>query len=274
MSVEHPLIGITTDLNDGTERDAFRPGIPLLVLRKHYTDAVAGGGGAPVVIPVLQEEPRLRAIVDRLDGLVFSGGADHDSQLYGEEPHPKLGRLNPRRAAFEVLLARIALEKKDLPVLAVCGGMQLLNVVSGGTLFQDLESQHGGDVSHAQNAPYDYPTHTISVKGRTRLHGILHESKIRVNSFHHQAVKKLAQRFSATATSPDGLVEAYEDPKVPFLLGVQWHPEAMWDQGPHGKLFSALVEAARSQTEERARRASAAAVAKPASLRPPSPKKV
>ena len=152
-----------------------------------------------------------------------------------------MGTIDPKRDDSELKITREAL-RRGKPVLAICRGHQVLNVAAGGTLIQDTTSQVEGALKHRQNAPTYYPSHTVTVKEGTRLHGIFGKGELGVNTFHHQAVKDLGEGLVATAWAPDGVIEAMESPGEAFVLGVQWHPERMID-GEMLKIFQAFVEA-------------------------------
>ncbi len=233
-----PLIGITS----GTE-----PVLPgFYILRHDYVRAVELAGGVPVVLAPAGAALH-PALLSRLDGLVLTGGIDVTPRLYGEEAHATVTDTSAERDEFEVRLVLEALAR-DLPLLAICRGMQLLNVALGGTLVQDIRTESGSAVRHDDfRRPRTDLAHSVSVKNGSRLHTLLGADEIEVNSLHHQAIARLAAPLVATATAPDGLVEAVELPARRFVLGVQWHPEAWWSEKPVGRfapLFRALAAAA------------------------------
>ena len=197
------------------------------------------------------------AIVDRLDGLLLSGGSDLDPSYYGEEPVPELGVTIPERDAFEMVLLRHALER-EIPVLGICRGLQIMNVVLGGTLYQDLPSQFitDGLIAHRQQSPKWQWTHQVEVSDRSKIATIMETSDLRVNSYHHQAIKDLAGDLVAVAHASDGVIEAVEssDLSKRWLIGVQWHAEAMrYIESPeHRNLFKAHVAAAEQYALSRA----------------------
>jgi putative glutamine amidotransferase len=230
-----PRIGLTADAGDDGAR---------YELKASYVEAVLAAGGLPVLLP---HAPRLApAYLALLDGLVVTGGAfDVPPELYGEERRKECGPLRPERTAFEKELLEAALSAR-LPVLGVCGGMQLLNVVRGGTLYQDLAAD-AGLAGHEQPAPKDAPSHVAAVVPGTRLAGLVGAEPVPVNSTHHQAVKAPGAGVTVSARAPDGVVEAIEFPDLPFAIGVQWHPEAVARHDPrHLAIYRGLVEAARS----------------------------
>jgi putative glutamine amidotransferase len=182
-----------------------------------------------------------------LDGLVVTGGAfDVDPSLYGEARRPACGQTKPERTAFELEVLRAALAA-GLPVLGVCGGMQLLAVARGGTLWQDLGADLGL-AGHEQPAPKDVPSHQAAIVPGTRLAALVGEGSLAVNSTHHQAVRDPGAGVVVSARAPDGVVEGIEVPDLPFAVGVQWHPEAALRHDPrHARLYGGLVEAARGR---------------------------
>lgn len=230
-----PLIGITS----GTE-----PVLPgFYILRHDYVRSVELAGGVPVVLAPAGAALH-PALLSKLDGLVLTGGIDVTPRLYGEEARPTVTDTSAERDEFEVKLVLEALAH-DVPILAICRGMQLLNVAVGGTLVQDIRTEVGSTVRHDDFArPRTDLAHAVSVVPGTRLHEILGRDAVEVNSLHHQAVARLASPLVVAAFAPDGLVEAVELPARRFVLGVQWHPEAFWKTPDRfGPLFAALVAA-------------------------------
>jgi len=209
-----PVIGITCSQDLAEDRT---------YLTETYLRAVEAAGGLAVLLPPL--EGCAHRYCRLVDGLVLSGGVDLDPFWFGEEPLPGMGKICPARDAMEVALVREALAH-DKPLLAICRGMQVLNVAAGGSIYQDLRGQVPNLLKHMQEAPRWYPTHGTDVLAGSRLAGAL-GSGTRVNSFHHQAVKVIAPGFRATAWAPDGVVEAIESEGHRFVMGVQWHPEDM-----------------------------------------------
>ena len=183
--------------------------------------------------------------LDRVDGLLLTGGADVDPRLYGAERHRTVERVVPERDAFEIALVREAL-RRDLPLLAICRGQQVLNVASGGTLVQDIPSQIPGSGAHDPDVERWETAHEVEILPETRLREILGAERVAVNSFHHQSVERLGEGLILSARSPDGVVEGIEArDRRRFALGVQWHPESFWDHPPgFDRLFQALVRTA------------------------------
>ena len=243
-----PLIGIPTQTLQAI--DGIPEGLPhSWVMNARYNAAVADAGGLPVMLPLLEEDPAtLRALYDRLDGLVLAGGVDLDPQSFGEAPHPALGRTDPARDAVELTLARWAIAERK-PVLGLCRGHQVLNVALGGTLWQDIAAQVPGALKHdyfpTAGFARDYLAHEVTPVPGSRLAEAFGAAPVAVNSMHHQAVKRLAGPLLASAHAADGLVEALESGGEHFLVGVQWHPE-VFEQRHAGtqRLFRAFVAAA------------------------------
>jgi len=236
-----PLIGITAGPSSAEpERYA---------LRDDYVRAVEQAGGVPVVLAPGPAE-NVPEVLARLDGLVLSGGSDVDPGQYGARPHPTVEDVAPERDAFELALVREAL-RRDLPVLAICRGQQVLNVATGGTLVQDIPSELPGAVDHDPDGERWAHAHEVRILPGTRLREILGRDRVAVNSFHHQAVARLGEGLVASAASPDQVIEGVEAPDRRFVVGVQWHPEAFWDHGREfDRLFGALVQASRVAAPE------------------------
>jgi putative glutamine amidotransferase len=202
--------------------------------------AIHRAGGIPVLLSHFDDEVSAGEVLERIDGLLLSGGGDVDPQLYGEQPHPKMGAITPERDRSEIALARTALAR-NMPVFGICRGHQVLAVAAGGTLVQDILSQVHGSFKHYQDAPRWYATHQVKARQGSLLATIL-GNEFRVNSFHHQAVKNIPAGWSATAVSDDGVNEAMEHPGYRFAVSVQWHPENMVGHAyNHDELFRAFI---------------------------------
>jgi putative glutamine amidotransferase len=214
-----PIIGITLDSEDPGGYSAF----PWYALRQNYCDAVAKAGGLPLPLP---HHPELaEAYLDRLDGVIVTGGAfDVDPGLFGAQTRHKTVKLKSRRTEFEMAIVKGAL-RRDLPILGICGGEQLLAVALGGTLVQHIPDEVAQPLAHEQTNPRDQAGHQVSIVGGTRLAEIAGRSTAPVNSSHHQAVKDVPAGITVNALSADGVIEGIEDPGRHFCLGVQWHPE-------------------------------------------------
>jgi putative glutamine amidotransferase len=224
-----PLIGITGNHDDDNG---------AVLLKDYYVKAIRNAGGIPLVLPPSYEEDLIKDYIAILSGVLLSGGGDLDPAWWGENPMKGLGRISPLRDYFEIQLTQLALHK-GLPVLGICRGCQVMNVARGGSLIQDLP----GGLEHNQNAPRDVPFHGIVIAAGSNLASILKRERIRVNSFHHQAVKQPGQGLIITACSLDGIIEAVEDPRQAFFIGVQWHPECLQDEASF-QLFNAFVASA------------------------------
>jgi putative glutamine amidotransferase len=214
-----------------------------LSLRLTYTQAVQEAGGIAVVVPAHGYVDDTAALLDRLDGLVFSGGPDLDPAVYGQAPHPRLGP-DVDRVSDEYELALLAgAADRDLPLLGICRGMQALNVSRGGTLHQHLPDRT--DVDHLQrHAPHE-PAHEVAVAPGSLLERLTGAGALEVNSFHHQAADRVGAGLQVAATAPDGTVEALWDPTARFCLGVQWHAELLTHDARHAPILDTLVAAAR-----------------------------
>lgn len=225
------------------------PKPPHFGINQSDVRALVAAGCAPVLIPLLDDEERLRAIYERLDGIVLPGGADVAPQEYGEEPIGNLNVVEPPRDRVELTLARWAVAD-DLPTLGICRGQQVLNVAMGGSLWQDLRHQGVTSVDHsdADGRGRTALVHRVRLDPNSRLAQLIDETNIEVNSLHHQAVKTVAPRLRVTGTSDDGVIEAMESDEHRFLIAVQWHPEEIdtipWVQ----RLFTGFARAASGGT--------------------------
>jgi gamma-glutamyl-gamma-aminobutyrate hydrolase PuuD len=234
-----PRIGITTT---SIQRPSMSLGVqrPTETLDGAYVDATRNAGGIPYLLP--NTDPDLaEAYVEPLDGLMLSGGADIDPARYGAEPHPETHPPDPGRDAFELAVLRVARER-DLPVLGICRGMQLINVAHGGTLIQHVPDVTNGE--HRDLLRWNVPSNPVCVEEGTRLHDVLGRTQILVNSLHHQAVDQMAPGFRRSAHDHEEIIEAIEADDGAPVLGVQWHPEMLATEPVHQLLFSWLVHEA------------------------------
>jgi putative glutamine amidotransferase len=231
-----PVIGVTASRDDrGT-----------LSISREYLEAVLMAGGLPLIVPYLDDVEGIRQVVERIDGLLLTGGGDIDPTWFGEEPVPGLGWIDLERDQLEIALIRQMMDGNK-PILAICRGCQILNVAAGGDMFQDLYQQREGLLQHMQNAPRSHLSHSVEVAEGSLLRRIAGNSTMKVNSFHHQAVRKVAPGFIACATAKDGVIEGVESVRHPFVLGVQWHPEHLVkSDAVSRRLFESFVQAASS----------------------------
>ena len=242
-----PVIGVTPDFNPGNREDMGGKE-PTYFLRARYVRAIEDLGGLPVILPLAAAETDRKRLLSDLDGLLLTGsGPDLPPRLYGERQRYRFAVMSERRSSFESALARLARRAK-LPTLGICGGMQAMNVALGGSLVQDIPAQLHSPLVHRQAPPATELSHTVSIADGSLLHRILRQREIRVNSSHHQSVKRVAPGLTASATAPDGVIEAIESPRHPFFLGIQWHPEFLYDRFEyHQRLFHAFLETAKTR---------------------------
>jgi len=242
--MDAPVIGIT----GYADQSARPPNVSVFALSRTYVETVAAAGGAPVILPPYLELSLLRETFDSIDGLILSGGGDIYPSFFGEKDQGSLWRVDRERDGTEISLAKWALTE-GLPVLAICRGLQVLNVASGGTLIQDIPTQVENALSHSSVAGRPVPriAHSVEVESNTRLATLIGAGTMGVNSAHHQAAKAIGSDLVATARAPDGVVEGLEAPDHAFCIGVQWHPEVMVEQAPTMlRLFQGLIEAAQA----------------------------
>lgn len=228
-----PVIGITSNIDSTTHS-----------LQNTYIQAVIDGGGVPFIIPTGVEND-VQQITTLLDGLLITGGGDINPLLFDEEPLPNLGNVTSERDSIEVELVKQMLVL-DKPILGICRGHQVLNVAFGGTVYQDISSQIDDPLlQHDQNAKRDHPSHTVHIQNGTILSSIVALEKIVVNSFHHQALKDVPSPLIVSGKASDGIIEAIESTNHHFVVGVQWHPEALMKNADQVsmRLFKAYMKA-------------------------------
>ncbi len=231
--MKSPIIGITCSAHPSEEK---------YYIVKDYVRAVDACGGIPILIPPFESERRIREVSLFLDGLLLSGGKDLDPKFYGEEPMG-VWRIDPEKDSLELTLTRAVLER-DIPILGICRGCQVLNVIGGGTISQHL-SVKDEKIKHWQRAPDSYPTHEVEIKKETRFFEIIGKDRVRVNSFHHQAIKDVAEGYKVCAVAADGTVEGIESTSKKWVIAVQFHIEYLWEKYPEFKqVFADFVEAA------------------------------
>lgn len=243
-----PIIGIPTQTLQSL--GGVSAEIPASwVMSQRYVLTLTNAGAIPWLIPLVDDET-LRGVYDALDGVFLPGGADIDPVSYGRQPHALCDKTDRDRDRVELALARWALADGK-PMLGVCRGMQLINVAAGGTLFEDIAEQMPGAIRH-DYFPFsepgfsrDYLAHDVDVTAGSRLAGVFGAGALKVNSMHHQGVRDLGEGLAVTATAPDGLIEALEGRGGRYLVGVQWHPEALTDtQDAPKDLFREFVQTA------------------------------
>jgi putative glutamine amidotransferase len=252
---DRPLIGVPTQTLQAI--DDIPEGLPLSWVMNHrYFTALATTGGLPIMIPLLDgDEPLLRGLYERLDGVFIAGGVDMHPESYGEEVLELCGRTDPPRDRVELLFARWAMEEGK-PLFGVCRGMQVMNVARGGTLHQDCGEQVPGAIKHdyfpSAGFAREYLAHEVAVVAGTRFGEIAGADRVMVNSMHHQGIKRLGRGLRPCAHAPDGLVEAVEVTDHRFALGVQWHPEMLVESdATTRRLFDTFIAAARAFGAER-----------------------
>lgn len=239
-----PRIGITMRIELESER---------FYLSRYYSEAVAAAGGLPVHIPLIPRADFIKGIMDDLDGVLLPGSdSDVDPLRYGREPHPQLGSVQPLKDETD-LLVLAEIEKRAMPLLAICFGVQVLNVSRGGTLIQDIASEVPNALKHEQGVPRDRHSHWVRLLEDSIVGQLARSPQMPVNSHHHQAIEELGRELVATAWASDELVEAIEDPRSDrFVLGVQWHPELGWEKDQLSQaLFGRFIAEARKFAESR-----------------------
>jgi putative glutamine amidotransferase len=232
-----PTIGLTLDHEPGGGYSQF----PWYAIRENYCAAISAAGGLPILLP--HDPEAATEYLDRLDGLVVTGGGfDIDPTLFGATTRHETVKTKDRRTAFELAATRGALAR-DMPVLGICGGQQLLNVVLGGTLIQHIPDEVVGALAHRQPNPRDEPGHDVRIRPGTLLHRITAVEALAVNSAHHQAAKEVGPGVVIDAVADDGVVEGIEHAGYRFCLGVQWHPEYRLSDGDR-RIFASFISAA------------------------------
>ncbi|MBR5014979.1 MAG: gamma-glutamyl-gamma-aminobutyrate hydrolase family protein [Bacteroidales bacterium] len=235
-----PVIGLTGNFQDGN-----------CMLAEGYYQSILKAGGTPFIIPCYDNTDALINTLEKLDGILLTGGADINPLFLGEEPVKELHGINPRRDRQELLLTRLAADRQ-IPILGICRGIQTMNAAFGGPLYQDIHSQmEGTRIKHSQELDRSYASHTVTIEKDTLLHNLFKADTIAVNSFHHQAVKEAAPGFRVCARATDGVIEAMESTEYKSMLGVQWHPECFILKGDECMmpLFHWLIQEAASFKE-------------------------
>jgi putative glutamine amidotransferase len=241
-----PLIGITADLSGAAANGTDPAQEPTLFLPRRYCRTIQEVGGIPLILPPIASQTRLRRILQRLDGVVISGGNfDIHPSYHGEKPIRALGVIKKERTEFELELVDLTLNQ-DRPLLGVCGGAQAINVALGGSLYQDIATQLPNATRHDQGAIRDQGGHPIIIHSGTQLRQIVQRQSLEVNTTHHQAVRRVGRGLVVNATAEDGLIEGLESSNHSFVLGVQWHPEILARKDPpQRRLFASFISASK-----------------------------
>lgn len=231
-----PVVGVIPLWDDDKDSLWMLPG---------YMDGLSEASCVPIMLPLTTDEKVIDQLMSMVDGILFTGGHDVDPSIYGEEPCKELGIISKERDKMESLVLKKAIEL-DKSMLGICRGIQFINASLGGTLYQDLPTQYNTgaeQIDHHQSAPYDVPTHEVSICKDTPLYNLLKLDRIKVNSYHHQAVKKLSDKLKVMAISEDGLVEAVYMENLRFMWAFQWHPEFSYKVDKNSRLiFEAFAE--------------------------------
>lgn len=237
-----PIIGITADVGENNRQ----------VLKDTYVKAVIHAGGLPMILPIGIEE-EVQQIAGFIDGLLLTGGGDIDPTLFGEEPHQRLGDVEPARDTVELELFKevLALNK---PILGICRGLQIINIAAGGNMYQDIYTQKEGELlQHSQKAPTFHASHFVQVEKGSLLESLAETTQIKVNSYHHQAVKDVPPPLKVSGVASDGVIEAIESTTHRFVLGVQWHPEALVQKEDvvSRRIFDRFIEKSQESRNEK-----------------------
>jgi putative glutamine amidotransferase len=241
-----PLIGITADSSGCQQTGSKTKRERLYSLASRYCDAIENAGGLPIIIPHSRSQTQIRHLLKRIDGLLISGGGfDIDPAYYHEQPIAKLGKINSQRTSTELEAIAFGL-KRDLPMLGICGGGQAINVALGGSLYQDIATQFPAALKHQQEERSETYGHMVEVARGTLLYNICRRQRLKVNTTHHQAIRKIGKDLAINATASDGLIEGIESKKHSFVLGLQWHPEVLArNEAVQRRIFSSFVLACR-----------------------------
>jgi putative glutamine amidotransferase len=245
MTSTPPIIGCTTYRKRVPQT---RP-IDVYGLMPSYTEAISAAGGIPLLIPMGLSERDLVVLLERLDGIVLPGGGDVDPTAYGGHTNGSVSEVDLERDRTELFLARTAVTNRK-PILAICRGLQVLNVALAGTLWEDITSKIAGAMDHdlPDHLPLNHLSHTVTIEAESRLDRLMGKHKGWVNSFHHQAIRDVAFDLHVTASAADGVIEAAEIREHPFAIGVQWHPENLiHDDEAMLSLFKGLVHASTNE---------------------------
>lgn len=237
----NPIIGVTASKERGS-------GFTYQKVNDCNLKALIEAGAVPVILPVTGEDELIHRYLEIVDGIYFSGGGDIDPLIFGENPIKEIKEIDYDRDEFEIKLFKKAVIKK-IPMLGICRGAQIMNVAAGGTLYQDIYAQKEASLGHSPKYAYGgYGHHKVKIMNHSKLYDIFQSEEIVVNSYHHQAVREVAEGFKITAISEDGIIEGIESENLPFAVGIQWHPEIMYKRHPEFlKIFKVFVKAAIDQ---------------------------
>jgi len=237
-----PIIGITLDAEEGGEKGSVYSPLPWYALRKEYFSIVSSLGAIPIALP--HENSKIDDYIDLIDGLILTGGDfDIPPELYGEQNIHETVVIKNERTAFEYELTQKALSN-NMPILGICAGQQLLNVILGGSLIQHIPDEIDNPLEHQQKNPRTEPAHKVKIEKNTKLHAIVGFDELMVNSNHHQAVKTVGKNVLINAVAPDGVIEGIEYSEHPFCIGVEWHPELEVNERDR-KIFEAFLNVSR-----------------------------
>lgn len=232
--MKKPIIGVTSLIDLQKASYWMLPG---------YLKGLTLAGALPVVLPLEVSLDDIKTLADTFDGFLFTGGQDVNPEIYKQEKSPLCGEISEARDKFEYLLLHEVI-KRNKPILGICRGIQFINAYFGGTLYQDLDTEHPSKTEHHMSAPYDRGIHSVSLTDGAPLKALLKKDTLFVNSYHHQAIKELGSSLKTTAVSEDGLIEGIYAPDKNFLWAVQWHPEFSYEKDADSrKIFEAFVKA-------------------------------
>lgn len=221
------IIGVVPLIDEKKESFWMLPG---------YMEGISMAGGIPIMLPLTDDREEISQLLDTVQGILLTGGHDVDPVLYGEKPLPECGDISKERDSMEKELLAQALER-DMPILGICRGIQFLNAYLGGTLYQDLATQRPTNTAHHQNPPYDVPVHSVDIVKDSGLFRLLKKETLKVNSYHHQAIRQKADCLEAMALSEDGLIEAVEMKGKNFVWALQWHPEFSYKTDDNSRII-------------------------------------